>query len=77
MLTGKQAARAYYDIASSRFVDTTCQSIHIKLFMRCREELRGQIEKELGILDENGKYYSITTPSRLYLVRFMTLFANP
>ena len=57
MLIMDQAARAYYDIAGSRFVDTTCQSIHIKLFMRCREELRSEIEKKLGILDENGKSF--------------------
>lgn len=31
-----------------------CQGIHIKLFMRCRNELRGEIEQKLGILDENG-----------------------
>ncbi|KAF3892774.1 Dynamin GTPase [Trichophyton interdigitale] len=48
------ASRAYYDIASSRFVDTTCQGIHIKLFMRCRDELRGEIEQKLGILNENA-----------------------
>ncbi|EFQ98411.1 interferon-induced GTP-binding protein Mx1 [Nannizzia gypsea CBS 118893] len=48
------ASRAYYNIASSRFVDTTCQGIHIKLFMRCRDELRGEIEQKLGILDENA-----------------------
>ncbi|KAM5443775.1 hypothetical protein MferCBS31731_001020 [Microsporum ferrugineum] len=48
------ASRAYYDIASSRFVDTTCQGIHIKLFMRCRDELRGVIEQKLGILGDNA-----------------------
>ncbi|KAK2871630.1 hypothetical protein FQN49_002983 [Arthroderma sp. PD_2] len=48
------ASRAYYDIASSRFVDTTCQGIHIKLFMRCRDELRGIVEQKLGILGENA-----------------------
>ncbi|KAF3491336.1 dynamin family protein [Arthroderma uncinatum] len=48
------ASRAYYDIASSRFVDTTCQNIYIKLFMRCRDELRDVIEHKLGILEENA-----------------------
>ncbi|KAL1966975.1 hypothetical protein VTN77DRAFT_3719 [Rasamsonia byssochlamydoides] len=46
--------RGYYEVASSRFVDSICQGIHIKLFSRCREELFLVIEKALGILEENA-----------------------
>ncbi|PGH08223.1 hypothetical protein GX51_01377 [Blastomyces parvus] len=47
-------SRAYYEIASSRFVDTLCQSVHTKLFFKCDRELRSVIIKELGILDDNA-----------------------
>ncbi|KAG5294241.1 dynamin family protein, interferon-induced GTP-binding protein Mx2 [Histoplasma ohiense] len=47
-------SRAYYDVASSRFVDTLCQSVHTKLFFKCDQELRPTIIKELGILDDNA-----------------------
>ncbi|WEW58235.1 hypothetical protein PRK78_003703 [Emydomyces testavorans] len=49
-----QASRAYYEIASSRFLDVTCQGIHTKLFFRCRNELRAVIEEKLGILGANA-----------------------
>ncbi|KAE8351641.1 P-loop containing nucleoside triphosphate hydrolase protein [Aspergillus coremiiformis] len=48
------STRGYYEVASSRFVDSTCQGIHSKLFSRCREELILIIEKELGISEKNG-----------------------
>ncbi|KAF5864841.1 hypothetical protein ETB97_006380 [Aspergillus alliaceus] len=48
------STRGYYEVASSRFVDSTCQGIHTKLFSKCREELVAVIEKELGISEENG-----------------------
>ncbi|KAI2402087.1 hypothetical protein LOZ67_000843 [Ophidiomyces ophidiicola] len=48
------SSRAYYDIASSRFLDVTCQCIHTKLFLRCRNELRAVIEEKLGILGPNA-----------------------
>ncbi|EEQ92645.2 dynamin GTPase [Blastomyces dermatitidis ER-3] len=47
-------SRAYYEIASSRFVDTLCQSVHTKLFFKCDRELHSVIIKELGILDNNA-----------------------
>ncbi|KAK2745094.1 hypothetical protein FQN57_004001 [Myotisia sp. PD_48] len=46
--------RAYYKIAAQRFVDTTCQLIYTKLFFRCQNELRFEIEQKLGILGENA-----------------------
>ncbi|OAX79086.1 hypothetical protein ACJ72_06596 [Emergomyces africanus] len=47
-------SRAYYHVASSRFVDTLCQSVYTKLFFKCDRELRSVIIKELGILDDNA-----------------------
>ncbi|KAL5001869.1 P-loop containing nucleoside triphosphate hydrolase protein [Aspergillus recurvatus] len=46
--------RGYYEVASSRFVDSVCQTVHTKLFMKCRENLVKTIESELGIGDENA-----------------------
>ncbi|PWY78288.1 putative dynamin GTPase [Aspergillus heteromorphus CBS 117.55] len=46
--------RAYYDMASSRFVDSICQGVHTKLFAKCREELISVIESELRIFDDNA-----------------------
>ncbi|KAH2284604.1 hypothetical protein KXW02_002365 [Aspergillus fumigatus] len=46
--------RGYYEIASSRFIDSICQSVHTKLFSKCREELITVIENELRIFDENA-----------------------
>ncbi|KAL1882505.1 hypothetical protein Plec18167_002921 [Paecilomyces lecythidis] len=46
--------RGYYDIASSRFVDSICQSVYTKLFFRCREELVSVIEKNLAIFEGNA-----------------------
>ncbi|KAL1960290.1 hypothetical protein VTO42DRAFT_8250 [Malbranchea cinnamomea] len=55
LLTRKfEAVRAYYDIASSRFVDTTCQSVHTKLFFKCRNDLKEFIQDRLGIMSENA-----------------------
>ncbi|PGH13317.1 hypothetical protein AJ79_03733 [Helicocarpus griseus UAMH5409] len=48
------ASRAYYDIASCRFVDTLCQSVHTKLFLKCDSELRSAIIEELGIKGDNA-----------------------
>ncbi|KAK1146317.1 hypothetical protein N8T08_003104 [Aspergillus melleus] len=48
------STRGYYDIASSRFLDFTCQSVHTKLFSKCREELIPTIEERLGIQDDNA-----------------------
>ena len=41
-------------MASSRFVDSICQSVHTKLFSKCREDLIHVIERELKIFDDNG-----------------------
>ncbi|KKK15836.1 hypothetical protein ARAM_004549 [Aspergillus rambellii] len=38
------STRGYYDVASSRFVDSICQSVHTKLFLKCREGLITEIE---------------------------------
>ncbi|PYH92699.1 hypothetical protein BO71DRAFT_431664 [Aspergillus ellipticus CBS 707.79] len=46
--------RGYYDVASSRFIDSICQGVHTKLFAKCREELISVIEKELRIFDDNA-----------------------
>ncbi|RAL16383.1 putative dynamin GTPase [Aspergillus homomorphus CBS 101889] len=45
------ATRGYYDIANSRFVDTICQSVHTKLFAKCRNQLINEIQQELHIDD--------------------------
>ncbi|PWY91926.1 dynamin family protein [Aspergillus sclerotioniger CBS 115572] len=46
--------RGYYDLASSRFVDSICQSVHTKLFAKCRDELIKEVERELNIFDKNA-----------------------
>ncbi|RDW81158.1 putative dynamin GTPase [Aspergillus mulundensis] len=46
--------RGYYEVASTRFVDSVCQTVHTKLFSKCRETLVKTIESELGIGDENA-----------------------
>ncbi|KAL2821993.1 P-loop containing nucleoside triphosphate hydrolase protein [Aspergillus granulosus] len=46
--------RGYYEVASSRFVDAVSQSVHTKLFFKCRENLVEEIEKGLGIYDQNA-----------------------
>ncbi|KAL4943649.1 hypothetical protein BDV06DRAFT_221004 [Aspergillus oleicola] len=46
--------RGYYKVASSRFVDSICQSVHAKLFFKCRENLVAVIERGLGIYNENA-----------------------
>ncbi|KAL4932798.1 putative dynamin GTPase [Aspergillus undulatus] len=46
--------RGYYEVASARFVDSVCQSVHTKLFFKCREELVAKIENCLGIYQENA-----------------------
>ncbi|KAK2811221.1 hypothetical protein FQN50_002318 [Emmonsiellopsis sp. PD_5] len=48
------ASRAYYEIASARFGDTICQSVHTKLFSKCYDELRQIMIMKLGILDNNA-----------------------
>jgi hypothetical protein len=48
-----QMTRGYYEIASSRFIDLICQSVHTKLFSKCGEELITVIKNELHIFDEN------------------------
>ncbi|KAJ5347247.1 Dynamin [Penicillium brevicompactum] len=48
-------ARAYYEIASSRFLDTLCQSTTMKLFKTCRIGLIEAIQDELRIFGENGR----------------------
>ncbi|KAL2857970.1 P-loop containing nucleoside triphosphate hydrolase protein [Aspergillus pseudoustus] len=45
--------RGYYEVASSRFVDAVAQSVHTKLFFKCRENLVEEIERGLGIYDQN------------------------
>lgn len=49
--------KGYYEVASSRFVDSICQSVHTKLFTKCRDELIQIIEQELGIFKDNGTVY--------------------
>lgn len=51
-----QNARAYYEIASSRFLDTLCQSTTMKLFKTCRINLVDVIRDELHIFGDNGKW---------------------
>ncbi|RAK97752.1 putative dynamin GTPase [Aspergillus ibericus CBS 121593] len=46
--------RGYYDLASSRFVDSICQSVHTKLFAKCRDDLITELERELNIFDDNA-----------------------
>ncbi|RAH57510.1 dynamin family protein [Aspergillus piperis CBS 112811] len=53
-LTMMATSRGYYDLASSRFIDSICQSVHTKLFAKCRDDLIKEIERELCILDENA-----------------------
>ncbi|KAL4895219.1 P-loop containing nucleoside triphosphate hydrolase protein [Aspergillus ambiguus] len=48
------ATRGYYDVASARFVDSICQGVYTKLFLKCREELIPTIEHGLGIFNDNA-----------------------
>ncbi|KGO69186.1 Dynamin [Penicillium italicum] len=46
---------AYYDIASSRFLDVLCQSTHMKLFRTCRASLVNTLRDDLEIFGDNGR----------------------
>ncbi|KAL2002809.1 hypothetical protein VTN02DRAFT_5852 [Thermoascus thermophilus] len=46
--------KGYYEVASSRFVDSICQSVHTKLFTKCRDELVQIIEQELGVFKDDA-----------------------
>ncbi|KAJ5383732.1 Dynamin [Penicillium concentricum] len=46
---------AYYDIASSRFLDVLCQSTHMKLFRACRAGLVNTLRDDLEIFGDNGR----------------------
>ncbi|KAL4922271.1 P-loop containing nucleoside triphosphate hydrolase protein [Aspergillus aurantiobrunneus] len=46
--------RGYYEVASSRFVDSVCQTVYTKLFSKCRGDLVKVIENDLGIMAENA-----------------------
>ncbi|KAL4908991.1 hypothetical protein BDW74DRAFT_174212 [Aspergillus multicolor] len=46
--------RGYYEVASTRFVDSVCQTVHTKLFCKCRETLIKTIVNELGHGGENA-----------------------
>ncbi|KAJ5686522.1 hypothetical protein N7536_009141 [Penicillium majusculum] len=46
---------AYYDIASSRFLDVLCQSTHMKLFRACRASLVNTLRDDLEIFGDNGR----------------------
>ncbi|KAJ5189399.1 Dynamin [Penicillium cf. griseofulvum] len=46
---------AYYDIASSRFLDVLCQSTHMKLFRACRGGLVNTLRDDLEIFGDNGR----------------------
>jgi hypothetical protein len=56
--------RGYYEIASSRFIDSTCQGVYTKLFSKCREELVTVIEDDLDIRDHNGMSRTSPFPNR-------------
>lgn len=53
-----QSSRAYYDIASSRFLDVLCQSTYVKLFDTCKDDLVGVIRDNLRIFGDDGEYCS-------------------
>ncbi|CEO60687.1 hypothetical protein PMG11_05274 [Penicillium brasilianum] len=42
------SSRAYYEIASSRFLDVICQSAYAKVFSKCRDELIDVINDQLN-----------------------------
>lgn len=42
-------SRAYYEIASSRFVDSICQNIFFYLIPRCQDSLVDHVRQELGL----------------------------
>ncbi|KAL4785227.1 P-loop containing nucleoside triphosphate hydrolase protein [Aspergillus varians] len=46
--------RGYYQVASSRFIDSVCQTVYTKLFFKCRQDLVEAIESGLGIQAENA-----------------------
>lgn len=43
-----QSARAYYAIASARFLDVICQAAHIQFFSKCRNELINVVKTQLN-----------------------------
>ncbi|KAJ5105650.1 interferon-induced GTP-binding protein Mx [Penicillium alfredii] len=48
------SSRGYYEIASSRFLDVICQSVHTNLFSKCRDDLIRAIDDELQIFGPNA-----------------------
>ncbi|KAJ5380795.1 uncharacterized protein N7496_003223 [Penicillium cataractarum] len=48
------SSRAYYEIASSRFLDVICQSAYAKVFSKCRDELVHVINSQLNA-DSNDR----------------------
>ena len=55
-----QSSLAYYEIASSRFLDTLCQSTKMKLFRTCRSNIVTAIRDELKIFGDDGEYSHIS-----------------
>ncbi|CAG8106190.1 unnamed protein product [Penicillium salamii] len=49
------SSHAYYDIASSRFLDVLCQSTIVKLFDTCKDDLVGVIRDNLRIFGDDGR----------------------
>ncbi|KAH8705023.1 putative dynamin GTPase [Talaromyces proteolyticus] len=47
------SSRAYYELASVRFVDSLCQNVHIKLFWKCKE-MHAVIEDKLGVYGQDS-----------------------
>jgi hypothetical protein len=50
--------RAYYKIASTRFVDTICQAVEADLFLRLRDTLQDDLEDGLRVTEPDCKFVS-------------------
>src|SRR5271168_247931 len=56
ILIEPQDVRAYYQIASTRFVDHICQSVYAKLFAKCSRCLGEQLVELLCPMDATSEF---------------------
>ena len=50
-----QETKGFYEVASNRFVDYLCVSIHCELFLKCRDKLVPCLKQKLGVLETDGE----------------------
>ena len=58
--------RGYYTYAASRFVENVCQAIQLELFIKCRNQLYGELRGGLRIVGPGGTSLKVRIQSVLY-----------